>query len=227
MLPIHFWLQRSLGNGTFHAWPSYLLCGPLPALLTPTIWWMNLGGDAAMVVLSIVRNDNECLRGSWSPDSHKQHFQEMEKLCGEEETTNVLLNSLSSKQNARVGKDSPFLLFWSSTGKCLLLDSTVFWRLQSGTTADPSHVPAPYMHSHGIPETDANWLWNKSYHHGCYGGGWPGLWKVTLPNASAGVRPALIGFGCGAGFLAEKIIIEELLLKHKTLFFFLKMHLYY
>lgn len=44
----------------------------------------------------------------------------------------------------------------SPTGLYGPLEATTAWAGWSQITADLSHVPAPYMHSYGISETDAN-----------------------------------------------------------------------
>lgn len=186
------------GSCTFHvSQPS--LVDSHPTLLTLAIWgtshgsftwrWPRHGGL------------QHCPKRHWMPQWVLITWWLPSALLGDGETPWWTRENKHPSQQAfqHVGKDSPFLLCWSSPGNCLLLVCTVLWRLQwfvgNGATADPSHVLAPDMYSYGISETDANWISNKRYHHSCYSGEWPILWKLTLPYTFAGAHPGLTGFG--------------------------------
>lgn len=171
-----------LGSGTFHvSRPSPV--DSHPALLTFASWgashgsftgrWPRHGGL------------QHCPKRHWMPQRVLITWWSPSVLLGDGETPWWTRKNKHSSQLAlqHVGKVSPFLLCWSRPGSCLLLVSTVLWRLRwfvgNGATADPSHMLAPYMHSYGISETDANWISNKRYHHSCYSGERPILWKLT------------------------------------------------
>lgn len=117
-----------------------------------------------------------------------------------------LLQQASPTGCPRQGQPFPSLLqqSWELSPAALYdpFKATVY--LRNGATADPSHVFAPYMRSYGISETDTNWISNKRYHHSCYSGEWPILWKLTLPYTFVGAHTGLIVFGYGVAFLTEK-----------------------
>lgn len=192
-----------LGSSTFHmSRPSPVDSHPpLPML---DIWGPSYGsftgrwpGHGGL---------QHCPKRLWMPQRVLITWRSTSALLGDRETPWWTRESKHSSQH--VGKVSPFLLCWSSLGNCLLLVCTVLSRLQwfvgNGATADPSHVLAPYVHSYGISETDANWISNKRYYHNCYSGEWPILWKLTLPYIFAGAPTGLIGFGYDVAFLTEK-----------------------